>query len=163
MNKTDTGLGLGLAAALLFFLGPFFWIVTTSLKGNEDFIGRAACAAIAGKPLAKMLAGFTTEPAVLAVSGDYLRVISWNYVANGLLFTCSGMFQALGNTVPSLATSAVRLLVAVVPSLLLATRAGFGAAASLARVTGSSSHRRPRGEPGGALHGGAGRGRIADP
>jgi multiple sugar transport system permease protein len=28
---------LGLAAALLFFLGPFFWIVTTSLKGNEDF------------------------------------------------------------------------------------------------------------------------------
>ncbi|HEX7787086.1 MAG TPA: carbohydrate ABC transporter permease, partial [Methylomirabilota bacterium] len=28
---------LGLAAALLFFLGPFFWIVTTSLKGNEDY------------------------------------------------------------------------------------------------------------------------------
>ncbi len=27
----------GLAAALVFFLGPFFWIVTTSLKGNEDF------------------------------------------------------------------------------------------------------------------------------
>ena len=28
---------VGLAAALVFFLGPFFWIVTTSLKGNEDF------------------------------------------------------------------------------------------------------------------------------
>ena len=28
---------LGLFAALVFFLGPFFWIVTTSLKGNEDF------------------------------------------------------------------------------------------------------------------------------
>lgn len=28
---------LGLAAALLFFLAPFFWIVTTSLKANEDF------------------------------------------------------------------------------------------------------------------------------
>ena len=28
---------LGLAASLVFFLGPFFWIVTTSLKGNEDF------------------------------------------------------------------------------------------------------------------------------
>ncbi len=25
------------ALALVFFLGPFFWIVTTSLKGNEDF------------------------------------------------------------------------------------------------------------------------------
>ena len=28
---------VGLAVALVFFLGPFFWIVTTSLKGNEDF------------------------------------------------------------------------------------------------------------------------------
>src|SRR5919198_4097667 len=28
---------LGVAAALVFFLGPFFWILTTSLKGNEDF------------------------------------------------------------------------------------------------------------------------------
>jgi len=27
----------GLAAALVFFLGPFFWILTTSLKGNEDY------------------------------------------------------------------------------------------------------------------------------
>jgi multiple sugar transport system permease protein len=26
-----------LALALVFFLGPFFWIVTTSLKGNDDF------------------------------------------------------------------------------------------------------------------------------
>src|SRR3989454_9892109 len=28
---------VGVAAALVFFLAPFFWIVTTSLKGNEDF------------------------------------------------------------------------------------------------------------------------------
>jgi multiple sugar transport system permease protein len=28
---------LGIAVALVFFLGPFFWIVTTSLKGNEDY------------------------------------------------------------------------------------------------------------------------------
>jgi len=28
---------LGLAVALVFFLGPFLWILTTSLKGNEDF------------------------------------------------------------------------------------------------------------------------------
>ncbi|HEY2992758.1 MAG TPA: carbohydrate ABC transporter permease [Methylomirabilota bacterium] len=28
---------LGLFAALVFFLGPFVWILTTSLKGNEDF------------------------------------------------------------------------------------------------------------------------------
>jgi multiple sugar transport system permease protein len=28
---------LGIAAALVFFLGPFFWIITTSLKGNNDY------------------------------------------------------------------------------------------------------------------------------
>ena len=27
----------GLLVALVFFLGPFFWIVTTSLKGNNDY------------------------------------------------------------------------------------------------------------------------------
>jgi len=31
------------------------------LKSNQDFLGRAACEEIAAKPLAKMLAGFTTE------------------------------------------------------------------------------------------------------
>ena len=28
---------VALIAALIFFLGPFFWILTTSLKGNEDY------------------------------------------------------------------------------------------------------------------------------
>ena len=28
---------LGIAVALVFFLGPFFWIVTTSLKANNDY------------------------------------------------------------------------------------------------------------------------------
>jgi len=35
------------------------WAV--KLKSNQDFLGRAACEEIAAKPLAKMLAGFTTE------------------------------------------------------------------------------------------------------
>jgi multiple sugar transport system permease protein len=28
---------LGVVLALIFFLGPFFWIITTSLKGNNDY------------------------------------------------------------------------------------------------------------------------------
>jgi multiple sugar transport system permease protein len=28
---------LGIAVALVFFLGPFFWIITTSLKANQDY------------------------------------------------------------------------------------------------------------------------------
>lgn len=68
---------------------------------------------------------FTEEAAVLAVSAEFLRTISWNFVASGLIFTCSGMFQALGNTVPSLISSATRLLTFAGPAILLAQRPGF--------------------------------------
>ncbi len=53
---------------------------------------------------------FSRQPDVVAVGALYLRIISWNFVATGLIFTCSGMFQALGNTWPSLLSSASRLL-----------------------------------------------------
>ena len=43
----------------------------------------------------------------------------------GLVFTCSGLFQALGNTWPSLFSKAVRLLTFVAPALWLSGRAGF--------------------------------------
>ena len=69
--------------------------------------------------------GFTTDPAVIAVGTEYLRIISWNYVASGLIFTCSGLFQALGNTVPALLTSATRLVTFVVPAIWLSTWPGF--------------------------------------
>ncbi len=68
---------------------------------------------------------FVNDPAVIAVAGEFLGIISWNFVAAGIVFTCSGMFQALGNTVPSVVSSAVRLLVWIVPSLWLASMPGF--------------------------------------
>ena len=43
----------------------------------------------------------------------------------GFIFACSGLFQALGNTMPSLATSTIRLLVAVVPGVWLSKQPGF--------------------------------------
>ncbi len=60
---------------------------------------------------------FTRQPEAVAVGAEYLRVISWNFVATGLIFTCSGMFQALGNTWPSLASSASRLFTFVLPAV----------------------------------------------
>lgn len=72
-----------------------------------------------------LVQGFTRETAVLAVASEFLRTISWNFVATGLIFTCSGLFQALGNTVPSLVSSASRLVTFAVPALLLAQRPGF--------------------------------------
>jgi len=68
---------------------------------------------------------FTRAPDVVAVGAPYLRIISWNFVATGLIFTCSGLFQALGNTWPSLLSSASRLLTFVVPVVLLSRRADF--------------------------------------
>ncbi|HEV2607916.1 MAG TPA: MATE family efflux transporter [Xanthomonadaceae bacterium] len=68
---------------------------------------------------------FTGDPAVIAVGSQFLHIISWNFVAQGIIFTCSGMFQALGNTVPSLMSSATRLLTFVVPGLWLASRPDF--------------------------------------
>jgi Na+-driven multidrug efflux pump len=71
------------------------------------------------------IAWFTEEVEVIAVGGDFLRIISWNFVASGIVFTCSGMFQALGNTLPSLLSGVSRLVTFVIPALWLSTRPGF--------------------------------------
>jgi putative MATE family efflux protein len=68
---------------------------------------------------------FTNDPAVIAVGEEYLRIISWNYVASGLIFVASSMFQAMGNTLPSLIASAVRLTLIVVPAVALSRLPGF--------------------------------------
>lgn len=72
-----------------------------------------------------LVAPFTADPAVLAVAGVFLGTLSWNFVASGLVFVCSGMFQALGHTLPALASSASRLVTFVAPALWLASRPGF--------------------------------------
>jgi len=74
---------------------------------------------------AAMIRVFSTEPAVVAVGEEYLRIVSWNFVASGLVFVASSMFQAMGNTRPSLVTSAVRVLVVAVPAFVLARRSDF--------------------------------------
>ena len=68
---------------------------------------------------------FTGDPAVLAVGAQYLRIISWNFAAIGLIFSCSGAFQAIGNTVPAMLSSASRLLSFVLPAWWWAQLRGF--------------------------------------
>jgi len=72
-----------------------------------------------------LIVGFNREPDVVAVGATYLRVISWNFIAMGIVFTCSGMFQALGNTWPSLLSSGSRLLTFALPAVWLSSRPGF--------------------------------------
>jgi len=68
---------------------------------------------------------FSKDPAVLAVGEEYLRIISWNFVASGVIFVASSMFQAMGNTVPSLVTSGARILIVAVPVVALSRLPGF--------------------------------------
>jgi putative MATE family efflux protein len=63
---------------------------------------------------------FSKDPAVIAIAAEFLRIISWNFVAIGINFSCSGMFQALGDTRPALISSASRLITYVVPAVWLA-------------------------------------------
>jgi putative MATE family efflux protein len=74
---------------------------------------------------ARLVAIFTDDPQVVDVGRDFLQMISWNYVASGLIMTCSGMFQALGNTVPSLISSCTRVLTFVLPVFVMARMPGF--------------------------------------
>lgn len=68
---------------------------------------------------------FSPDPRVIDVGAEYLRIVAFTFMASGINFVNSSMFQALGNTVPSLATSAVRMAVVIIPTVLLSTRAGF--------------------------------------
>ena len=74
---------------------------------------------------ARLVGGFSKEPAVLDFGGEYLRIISWNFIAVGIVFSASSMFQGMGNTWPSLASSASRLVLFVVPAIWLSTQPGF--------------------------------------
>ena len=69
--------------------------------------------------------GFTADPAVIAVGATFLHVISWNFVAQGIIFTCSGMFQSLGNTVPAMLSSGTRVITFAVPAVWLSHRPGY--------------------------------------
>jgi putative MATE family efflux protein len=73
----------------------------------------------------QMVQVFSADPAVIAVGEEYLHVIAWNFVASGIIFVTSSMFQAMGNTIPSLITSAFRIVLIAVPILLLAGTSGF--------------------------------------
>jgi putative MATE family efflux protein len=72
-----------------------------------------------------MIRVFSRDPQVLAVGGVYLRIVSINFVASGLIFVSSSMFQALGNTIPPLLSSAGRVILLVVPALWMAKLPGF--------------------------------------
>ena len=72
-----------------------------------------------------LVQGFSADPAVILISATFLQIISWNFIPSGLVFTCSGMFQSMGNTWPALISTATRLLIFIFPAVWLSQQSGF--------------------------------------
>ncbi len=72
-----------------------------------------------------LVRAFNADPTVVSFGAEYLRIVSWNFVAQGLVFVSSSVFQGLGNTLPALASSALRLLLFALPAYMLSQRPGF--------------------------------------
>ncbi len=75
-----------------------------------------------------LVALFSTDPLVLKEGELFLRIISFNCLSVVLVLSCSGMFQGLGNTWPSLLSSTFRIVVFIIPVMWLSTQDGFSAA-----------------------------------
>jgi putative MATE family efflux protein len=74
---------------------------------------------------AALIRGFSKDPNVIAFGSEYLRIVSLNFVAAGIVFTASSVFQGIGNTLPPLLSSMTRLIVFAVPAMLIARTPGF--------------------------------------
>jgi putative MATE family efflux protein len=74
---------------------------------------------------AAMVRLFSDDPRVVALGDEYLRIVSWNFIPSGVIFVAGSMFQAMGNAVPSLLASTVRLILVAIPAFLLARLPGF--------------------------------------
>jgi MATE family, multidrug efflux pump len=68
---------------------------------------------------------FTSDPEVVRVGVEYLRIAVWSFVTSGVVFVSSSMFQALGNAVPPLVTSVGRITIIAIPIIILSQRPGF--------------------------------------
>lgn len=77
---------------------------------------------VAPEALVRLL---SRDPAVIATGAEFLRIISWNLLANALILACSGLFQGMGNTLPSLISSAVRIALICGLALWAAALPGF--------------------------------------
>ena len=72
-----------------------------------------------------LIRAFSHDPHVIDFGSDYLRIVSLNFVAAGIVFTTSSIFQGIGNTLPPLLSSMTRLLLFVLPAILLSRIPGF--------------------------------------
>jgi putative MATE family efflux protein len=83
------------------------------------------CGVICHLVPAPLIRIFSGDPQVVAVGSEYLRITSWNFIASGIIFVASSTFQAMGNTLPALATSSMRILLVAIPAFIVSRWPGF--------------------------------------
>ena len=93
---------LGIAAAMMFVLALVTYLAPAAL-----------------------IRPFSNDPHVIAFGEEYLTIVALNFVAAGIVFTSSSIFQGIGNTWPPLLSSMTRLGLFVLPALFLARTPGF--------------------------------------
>lgn len=74
---------------------------------------------------APLIRAFSKDPRVILFGSDYLRIVAFNFVAAGIVFTSSSVFQGIGNTWPPLFSSMTRLFLFALPAILLSRTPGF--------------------------------------
>ena len=80
---------------------------------------------IASLTSAALIRIFSRDPRVIAFGSEYLRIVSFNFISSGIIFTSSSVFQGIGNTLPPLFSSLTRLLLFAVPALIISQMPGF--------------------------------------
>ena len=93
---------LGLAAAMMLVLAIVTWLTAPML-----------------------IRGFSNDPKVIAFGSEYLAIVAFNFIAAGIVFISSSVFQGIGNTMPPLISSASRLLLFAVPAWWVSRVPGF--------------------------------------
>jgi putative MATE family efflux protein len=143
--SAQAGFGIGLrliqalfmpVVALGFSVGPVAGQNVGARKADRVRAAfRSAAAMAAGVMLAatalcytapeQLFAIFTSDPEVVRVGVEYLRIVSLSFVGSGIVFVSSSLFQALGNTIPPLVTSFSRIVLVAVPVVTLSRMPGF--------------------------------------
>jgi putative MATE family efflux protein len=99
---------------------------TTFLSAMGMAAGLMTLSAVAGYLEAeRFMEIFSHDPEVIRIGVDYLHIAAWSFVASGVVFVSSSMFQALGNAVPPMLTSISRIALISVPIIILSQQPGF--------------------------------------
>ena len=95
-------LSISIAAGMMFVLAIITWLTA---------------------PL--MIQVFSKDPKVIAFGSEYLGIVAFNFVAAGIVFSSSSVFQGIGNTIPPLFSSVSRLVLFAVPAWMVSRSPGY--------------------------------------